>query len=104
MMELHPSRCEQLARADIIHTETSSTLGHKDMSFIAQYPGGWTAQSALHYTPGRLVHSGNNSTSPGKHFSHAANMREDYSLTFPPLSIARYSFIQLSGENENAQL
>ena len=32
----------------------------------------------------------------------------DYSITFPPLSIARYSFIQLSelghrGENENAQ-
>ena len=32
----------------------------------------------------------------------------DYSLTFPPLSIARYSFIQLSRlrrreENENAQ-
>ena len=35
-------------------------------------------------------------------------MREDYSLTFTPLSIARYSFIQLSelghrGENEKAQ-
>ena len=29
-------------------------------------------------------------------FSHAAIMRNDYSLTFPPLSIARYSFIQQS--------
>ena len=41
-------------------------------------------------------------------FRHAAITREDYSLTFPPLCIARYSFIQLSelgcpGENENAQ-
>ena len=44
----------------------------------------------------------------GKHSSHAAITREDYSLTFPPLPIARYSFIQLSelgrhGENKNAQ-
>ena len=31
----------------------------------------------------------------GKHSSHAAITREDYSLTFPPLSKARYSFIQL---------
>ena len=35
-------------------------------------------------------------------------LRNDYSLTFPPLSIARYSFIQLSRlmhreVNENAQ-
>ena len=36
-------------------------------------------------------------------------LRNDYSLTFTPLAIARYSFIQLSGlrrreENENAQI
>ena len=47
--------------------------------------------------------------STGKHSSHAAIMREDYSLIFPPPSIARYSFIQLSelrcrGENGNAQI
>ena len=41
-------------------------------------------------------------------FSEAAITREYYSLTFPPLSIARYSFIQPSelgrhGENENTQ-
>ena len=39
---------------------------------------------------------------------HAAITCEDYSVTFRPLSISRYSFIQLSalghhGENENAQ-
>ena len=40
--------------------------------------------------------------------SHAAIMRDDYSLIFPPPSMARYSFIQMSelrhhGENENVQ-
>ena len=46
----------------------------------------------------------------GKHSAtlHTAILREEYKLTFPPLSIARYTFIQLSelgrrGENENAQ-
>ena len=44
----------------------------------------------------------------GKHSCHAAITREDYSLTFIPLPIARRSFIQLSelgncGENENVQ-
>ena len=44
-----------------------------------------------------------------KHSSQAAITRNDYSLTCPPLCIARYSFIQLSRlrcceENENAQI
>ena len=46
----------------------------------------------------------------GKHSSHAAITREDYSFTFPPPSIARYTLMQLQlsglkhhGENENAQ-
>ena len=42
-------------------------------------------------------------------FSQAVNTREDYSFIFPPLSIARYSFMQLSGlgrhePSENAQI
>ena len=32
----------------------------------------------------------------GKHSSHAAITHQNYSLILPPLSIARYSFIQLS--------
>ena len=57
-----------------------------------------TAQIALHFAP----------PPPTRQTSHTAITREDYSLTFPPLSIARYSFIQLSGlrhsgDNENAQ-
>ena len=51
---------------------------------IAQYPVRWTAQSTLHFTPGRPVHSVQQLCTTTK------------SLTFPPPSIARYSFIQLS--------
>ena len=41
-------------------------------------------------------------------FNHMQVLHTDYSLTFPPLSTARYSFLQLSklghgGENENAK-
>ena len=58
-------------------------------------------------SPGRPVHSGTNSASPGSILA-MQQLRNDYSLTFPPLSIARYSFIQLTRlrhreENKNAQ-
>ena len=44
----------------------------------------------------------------GKHSSQAAISHEDYSLTFPTMSILKYSFIQLSelgcfGENGNVK-
>ena len=75
---------------------------------IAQYPVRWTAQSAIHASsPGRPVHSDTNSAALGSILA-MQQLYKDYSLTFPPLSIARYSFIQLSGlrsreENENSQ-
>ena len=49
-------------------------------------------------SPGRPVHSDTVLGFSWKHSSHAAIilLRNDYSITFPPLSIARYSFIQLS--------
>ena len=58
-------------------------------------------------SPGRPVHSNTNSASLGSILA-MQQLRIDYSLTFPPLSIARYSFIQLSRlrrreVNENAQ-
>ena len=62
----------------------------------------------LHPT-GRAVRSNNNnSTSLGSNSSQAAITREDYPLTFPPPSTARYSFIQPNylwdvTENENSQ-
>ena len=69
----------------------------KRSSYIAQYPVLRTAQSALHFTsltdlftqtPYRLLWEAS---------SHMLQlMREGCSYTYPPLSIARYSFIQLS--------
>ena len=69
----------------------------KASSYIAQYPVLRTAQSALHFTsltdlftqtPSRLLWEAS---------SHMLQlMREGCSYTYPPLSIARYSFIQLS--------
>ena len=74
-----------------------------------QYPVRWTAQRLS--SPGRPDYLDTNSTSLGSILlfsSHAVITHEDYSTTFPPLSIARYSFIHLSelghyGENENAK-
>ena len=70
----------------------------KGTFYIAQYPVRWTAQSALHFfaSPGRPVHSDTNSASPGSILARQQLRAKAKSLTFPPLSIARYSFIQLS--------
>ena len=46
--------------------------------------------------PGRPVHSDTNSASPGSILAMQQVHATTKSLTFPPLSIARYSFIQLS--------
>ena len=77
--------------------------------YIAQYPVRWTAaQSALHFCsswlkalytfalPGGPVHSDTNSASPGSILFLAMQQLRatTKSLTFPPVSIARYSFIQ----------
>ena len=69
----------------------------KASSYIAQYPVLRTAQSALHFTaltdlftqtPSRLLWEASN---------HLLQwMREGCSYTYPPLSIVRYSFKQLS--------
>ena len=69
----------------------------KSSSYIAQYPVLRTAQSALHFTsltdlftqiPSRLLWEAS---------SHMLQlMREGCSYTYPPLSIVRYSFKQLS--------
>ena len=46
--------------------------------------------------PDRHVHSDTNSASPGSILAMQQLRATTKSLTFPPLSIARYSFIQLS--------
>ena len=70
-----------------------------------RYPVLGTVQSVLHFTLGRHVRSNANS---GKNSVVLQSLRENYSLPYPPLSITRYSFIQLSelrqrGANEIAQ-
>ena len=47
-------------------------------------------------SPGRPVHSDTNSASLGSILAMQQLRATTKSLTFPPLSIARYSFIQLS--------
>ena len=64
--------------------------------YIVQYQVRWTAQSALHFPPlADLFIPTPFSASLGSILA-MQQLRNDYSLTFPPLSIARYSFIQLS--------
>ena len=64
--------------------------------YIALYPVRWTAQIALHFPPlADLFIPTPFSASLGSILA-MQQLRNDYSLTFPPLSIAKYSFIQLS--------
>ena len=79
------------------HTRNPQIKKSKGSSYIAQYPVLRTAQSALHFTsltdlfthlPSRLLWEAS---------SHMLQlMREGCSYTYPPLSIVRYSFKQLS--------
>ena len=69
----------------------------KGSFYIVQYPFRWTAKSALHFYCPRPVHSDTNSDPPGSILARQQLRATATSLTFPPLSIARYSFIQLSG-------
>ena len=71
--------------------------GKKVSSYIAQYPVLRTAQSTLYFTS--LADLFNQT--PSQLFWEASShmlqlMRKGCSYTYPPLSIARYSFIQLS--------
>ena len=77
----------------------------KSSFYIAQYPVRWTAQSAFHFfaLPGRPVHSDTNSSSPGSILARQQLRAKTKSLTFPPLYIARYSFIQLSNYYANGE-
>ena len=63
--------------------------------YIVQYPVRWTAQSATLFLPWQTCSFRHQLDFSRKHSSHAAIMHEYYSLTFPPPSIDRYSFIQI---------
>ena len=70
----------------------------KGSFYIAQYPVRWTAQSASHFLPSLtdLFIPTPFSASPGSILARQQLRAKTKSLTFPPLSIVRYSFIQLS--------
>ncbi|KAK2161145.1 hypothetical protein NP493_1599g00001 [Ridgeia piscesae] len=66
-------------------------------SYIAQYPILRIAQSALHFTSLADLFTQTPSQLLWEASSHMLQlMREGCSYIYPPLSIARYSFIQLS--------
>ena len=75
-----------------------SSHNGKGSFYIAQSPVRWTAQSASHLFPplADLFIPTPFSASPGCILAMLQLRAKTKSLTFPPLSIARYSFIQLS--------
>ena len=65
--------------------------------YISQYPVRWSSQITLQFTRWQTCSFRHQLDFSGKHARHAViTTRKDNSLTFPPLYIARYSFIQLS--------
>ena len=71
-------------------------------SYVAQYPVLRTVQSALHFTSLTNLFTQTPSRLLWETSSHMLQlMREDYSNTYPPLSIARYSLY--SRVNKRAQ-
>ena len=84
------------------HCMQPMAIKGKGSFYIEQYPVRWTAQSGLHFfaSPGRPVHSDTNSASPGSILARQQLRAKAKSHTFPPLSIARYSFIQLSEQGD----
>ena len=65
----------------------------KGIFYIAQYPVRRRLKALYTYRP---VHSDTNSASPGSILAMQQLRATTKSLTFPPVSIARYSFIQLN--------
>ena len=82
----------------LIGVPTTYCKGKGSFFYIAQYPVRWTAQSALHFLPSLtdLFIPTPFSASPGNILAMQQLRAKTKSLTCPPLSIARYSFIQLS--------
>ena len=85
----------------LLHNWQIMLFGHikgKGSFYIAQYPVRRTAQSALHFLPSLtdLFIPTPFSASPGSILVMQQLRATTKSLTFPPLSMARFSFIQLS--------
>ena len=88
------------AQRECLQSSSSSCLRHLHMHttrnvcfYIAQYPVHWIAQSALHFTPWQTCSFRHNLKVSGKHSAILQLLREDYSLTFPSLSIAEWTVV-----------
>ena len=68
----------------------------KVRSYIAQYPVLETAQSTLHFTHRQTCSFQGHFNFSWKHSAILQLLRKDYSFRYPCMSVARYSFIQLS--------
>ena len=90
---------QQMLPCFLIRYRDAHKKKKKKCFYIALYPVRWTFTLS---SPGRPVQPF--SASLGSILA-MQQLRNDYSLTFPPLSIARYSFIQLRRREvkENAQ-
>ena len=64
--------------------------------YIVQYPVRWTTQNALHFIPYQTCSFRQKCDFSGRLSGILQLLREHYSPTFPPLSIARYLFIELN--------
>ena len=83
----------------VTQTRGDSTFNDSDSdsdSSAVSSPLDRSKRFTLFASPGRPVHSNTNSASPGSILARQQLRARAKSLTFPPLSIARYSFIQLS--------
>ena len=90
--------CEQVAEVfSSIRQTTHSIVKVKVVFFNAvSSPLDRSKRFTLFAFPDRPVHSNPNSDSPGSILARQQLRANTKSLTFPPLSIVRYSFIQLS--------
>ena len=68
----------------------------KVRSYIARYPVLWTVQSTLQFAPWQTCSFQRHLGFSGKHSSTLQLLREHYSFAYPPLSVTRYSLIQLT--------
>ena len=73
-----------------------TTCTYKVSFYIAQCPLDRSKRFTLFASPDRPVHSDTNSASPGSILVRQQLRAKTKSLTCPPLSIARYSFISLT--------
>ena len=91
-------RPNRFVSKDVFLCKTSVNLlfdTKKVRSYIARYPVFGTAQSALHFIPWQTCSFQRHLNFSGKHSATLQLLRDNFSFRYLPLSVARYSCIQL---------